>query len=211
MSGLSSSSCGTLCEGERPLTLRFRIPDVSLLERNTHSLVDPASDFKNKMIDSVTQFFEKHHFTFINLDNIDLRFLKNLYAVSTSQSEDLQAMVIHHMLFAHEGAPAVEQQLSLLVEILTLSFNKLSSHIDQLRREQAKTITILRNDVFILNQQLRIANRQSLRRATSEALVLLASSDEENVPCSPVKKPRVDSGDGTIMSPPVVCPQIFAI
>ena len=120
-------------------------------------------------------------------------------------------MVVNHMLFAHEGAPADEQRLSLLVEILILSFNKLSSHIDRLRQEQGNTITMLRNDVFILEHQLRIANRQLLRRATSEALSLLASSDEENVPCSPVKKPRVDSGDGTLQSPHLVSPQILAI
>ena len=78
------------------------------------------------------------------------------------------------------------------------------------RQEQGNTITILRNDVFILEQQLRIVNRQLLRRS-AEVLGLLASSDEENFLCSPVKKPRVDSGDGTLMSPSVVSPQIFAI
>ena len=196
---------------EGPLRLRIRIPGAPSLERSPHSPNDPASDPKVKMIKFITQFFEEHHFTFIGLDNIDLRFLKDLYAVCASQPEDLQAMVVNHMLFAHEGAPAVEQRLSLLVEILILSFNKLSSRFERLRQEQGNTITLLRNDVFILDQRLRITSRQLLRQSTSEVLALLASSDEENVPCSPVKKPRVDSGDGTLMSPPVVSPQIFAI
>ena len=121
-------------------------------------------------------------------------------------------MVVNHMLFSHERSQAEVQRLSLLVEMLILSFNKLSSHIDRLRQEQGNnTITMLRNEVFILEHQLSIANRQLHRRATSEALSLLASTDEENVPCSPVKKPRVDSGDGTLQSPHLVSPQILAI
>jgi hypothetical protein len=121
-------------------------------------------------------------------------------------------MVVNHILLFHERSQADVQRLSLLVEMLILSFNKLSSHNDRLRHEQGNnTITMLRSEVFILEHQLSIANRQLHRRAASEALSLLASSDEENVPCSPVKKPRVDSGDGTLQSPHLVSPQILAI
>ena len=208
-----SSSTGTSSVSEPPLRLRLRLPAPPPLDRNTQasSSLDTHDDPHKKIKDFVTDFFEKYHFTLISLHNIDPRFLENLYAVCASPPENLQAMVVNHMLLAHEGASAVEQRLSLLVEILILSFNKLFSHIDRLRQEQGNTITILRNDFFILEQQLRIANRQLLRRSTSEVLALLASSDEENVPCSPVKKPRVDSGDGTLQSPHLVSPQILAI
>ena len=215
-----SSSTGTSSVSEPPLRLRLRLPAPPPLDRNTQasSSLDTHDDPHKKIKDFVTDFFEKYHFTLIGLHNIDPRFLENLYAVCASPPEGLQAMVVNHMLFSHERSQAEVQRLSLLVEMLILSFNKLSSHTDQLRhtgrlrQEQGNdTIALLRNEVFILEHQLSIANRQLHRRATSEALSLLASSDEENVPRSPVKKPRVDSGDGTLQSPHLVSPQILAI
>ena len=209
-----SSSTGTSSVSEPPLRLRLRLPAPPSLDRDTQasSSLDTHDDPHKKIKDFVTDFFEKYHFTLIGLHNIDPRFLENLYAVCASPPEGLQAMVVNHMLFSHERSQAEVQRLSLLVEMLILSFNKLSSHTDRLRQEQGNnTITMLRNEVFILEHQLSIANRQLHRRATSEALSLLASSDEENFPCSPVKKPRVDSGDGTLQSPHLVSPQILAI
>ena len=212
MASLSSSSGSSSVSG-KPLTLRLLLPGAPSLNRNTQgaSSLDTQDDPDTKMNNFITDFYEKYHFTLIGLHNIDPRFLENLYAVCASPPEGLQAMVVNHMLFSHERSQAEVQRLSLLVEMLILSFNKLSSHIDRLRQDQGNTITMLRNEVFILEHQLRIANRQLHRLATSEALSLLASSDEENVPCSPVKKPRVDSGDGTLQSPPLVSPQILAI
>ena len=86
-----------------------------------------------------------------------------------------------------------------------------TSDNDQLYHEQNKTITILENDIFLLEQQLHIVNRQLHRRSANEVHALLASSDEENVPSSPAKKPRVDSGDGTLMSHSSMSPQILKI
>ena len=108
------------------------------------------------------------------------------------------------MLLSHENSSTGEQRLAVLVELLILSVNQLSRDIDQLYHEQNKTITILENDIFLLEQQLHIVNRQLHRRSANEVHAILASSDEENVPGSPTKKPRVDSGDGTLMSPQIL-------
>jgi len=209
-----SSSRGTSSVNGHPLVLRLLLPGAPPLNRDTQgsSSLDSQDDPNKKMKEVITDFLDRYHFTFISLHNIDPQFLENLYAVCVSPPEDLQPMVVNHMLLSHERSQADVQRLSLFVEMLILSFNKLSSHNDRLRQEQGNnTTTMLRNEVFILEHQLSIANRQLHRRATSEALSLLASSDEENVPCSPVKKPRVDSGDGTLQSPPLVSPQILAI
>ena len=108
------------------------------------------------------------------------------------------------MLLCHEAAPTGEQRLAVLVEVLALIVNQLSSDNDKLNHNQNKNITILENDIFLLERQLHIVNRQLHRRSVNEVHALLASSDEENIPSSPTKKPRVESGDGTLMSPQIL-------
>ena len=156
------------------------------------------------MANFVLQFLDQRHITLIDTHNIDHRFLKDLYAVCTSKPEDLRGLVVKHMLLSHENSPTGEQRLAVLVELLALSVNQLSSVNDKLNHNQNKNITILENDIFLLERQLHIVNRQLHRRSVNEVHALLASSDEENIPSSPTKKPRVESGDGTLMSPQIL-------
>ena len=163
------------------------------------------------MANFVLQFLDQHHITLIDTHNIDYRFLKDLYAVCISKPDELRGLVVKHMLLAHENAPIGEQRLAVLVELLALSVNQLSGDNDKLNHNQNTNITILEHDIVLLEQQLHIVNRQLHRRSVNEVHALLASSDEENVPGSPTKKPRVDSGDGTLMSPSSMSPQILKI
>ena len=156
------------------------------------------------MTNFVLQFLDQYHITLIDTHNIDHRFLKDLYAVCISKPDELRGLVVKHMLLAHENAPIGEQRLAVLVELLALIVNQLSSDNDQVYHDQNKPITILENDIFLLERQLHIVNRQLHRRSVNEVHALLASSDEENIPSSPTKKPRVESGDGTLMSPQIL-------
>ena len=156
------------------------------------------------MANFVLQFFDQHHITLIDTHNIDHRFLKDLYAVCISKPDELRGLVVKHMLLAHENAPIGEQRLAVIVELLALSVNQLSGDIDKLNHNQNTNITILEHDIVLLEQQLHIVHRQLHRHSVNEVHALLASSDEENIPSSPTKKPRVESGDGTLMSPQIL-------
>ena len=163
------------------------------------------------MVNSILQLLEQYQLTLIDTHNISNRHLKDLYAACTSKPDELQSLVVRHMLLCHEAAPTGEQRLAVLVEVLALIVNQLSSDNDQVYHNQNKNITILENDIFLLERQLHIVNRQLHRRSVNEVHALLASSDEENIPSSPTKKPRVDSGDGTLMSSSSMSPQILKI
>ena len=158
--------------------------------------LDNSSDHQSSTVsrDEMTNFVDyslgSNHFSMLGWHYIEDQFLKEIYAICKASPNELQDLVLNHVLVAHENSPPSEQRQALISEILVASVNQLSREIDELHYHYNVSIIDLENDIHFLNQQLRIANRELRRHAY-----------EENVPSAPKKKSRVDSGNAASMSP----------